>query len=362
MKKILILLATLIFMISVSGCGENSGGEKNSSSNGKVIGVSMPTQTAQRWIQDGDHIKSNLEKKGYSVNLKYAEDNIEIQVKQISEMIENNVSCLVIASIDSTKLVDVLEKAKEKNIPVIAYDRLLMDTDSVSYYATFDNKGVGILIGRYVEEKLDLRTSDKTFNVEFFAGSPDDNNAKFLNDGVFEILQPYIDKGKLKVLSGETDFEKICTLRWSGETAEKRMKKILNDYYKDEKIDAVISPYDGISYGIISALKDSGYKVGEDFPLITGQDADLQAIKNILNGEQSMTIFKDTRILAEKCVQMVEAVLSGKVPQINDAISYDNHKLVVPAFLCEPVVIDINNIDKELVESGYYTKADINDK
>ena len=362
MKKILILLATLIFMISVSGCGENSGGEKNSSSNGKVIGVSMPTQTAQRWIQDGDHIKSNLEKKGYSVNLKYAEDDIEIQVKQISEMIENNVSCLVIASIDSTKLVDVLEKAKEKNIPVIAYDRLLMDTDSVSYYATFDNKSVGILIGRYVEEKLDLRTSDKTFNVEFFAGSPDDNNAKFLNDGVFEILQPYIDKGKLKVLSGETDFEKICTLRWSGETAEKRMKKILNDYYKDEKIDAVISPYDGISYGIISALKDSGYKVGEDFPLITGQDADLQAIKNILNGEQSMTIFKDTRILAEKCVQMVEAVLSGKVPQINDAISYDNHKLVVPAFLCEPVVIDINNIDKELVESGYYTKADINDK
>ena len=362
MKKILILLATLIFMISVSGCGENSGGEKNSSSNGKVIGVSMPTQTAQRWIQDGDHIKSNLEKKGYSVNLKYAEDDIEIQVKQISEMIENNVSCLVIASIDSTKLVDVLEKAKEKNIPVIAYDRLLMDTDSVSYYATFDNKGVGILIGRYVEEKLDLRTSDKTFNVEFFAGSPDDNNAKFLNDGVFEILQPYIDKGKLKVLSSETDFEKICTLRWSGETAEKRMKKILNDYYKDEKIDAVISPYDGISYGIISALKDSGYKVGEDFPLITGQDADLQAIKNILNGEQSMTIFKDTRILAEKCVQMVEAVLSGKVPQINDTISYDNHKLIVPAFLCEPVVIDINNIDKELVESGYYTKADINDK
>ena len=359
MKKFFAMLTTLFF-IFFAGCGENSGERKNPNAEGKIIGVSLPTQTAQRWIQDGDHIKSKLEQKGYSVDLKYAEDNIQAQVNQIDAMIEEGVSCLVVTSIDSVALVEVLAKAKQKNIPVVAYDRLLMDTDSVSYYATFDNKGVGILIGRYVEEKLNLKNSSRTFNIEFFAGSPDDNNAHFLNSGVFEVLQPYINSGKLKVLSGQTDFSKICTLRWSGETAEKRMTEILNACYKNQKIDAVISPYDGITYGIISALKKSGYEVGENFPLITGQDADLQAIKNILSGEQSMTIFKDTRILAEKCVAMVEAVLEGKVPEINDTISYDNHKMVVPSFLCQPVIIDRENIDKEIVGSGYYTKEEIN--
>ena len=358
MKKIFVLLLT-IFVVTFTGCGEN-GGEKNSVSNGKLVGVSMPTQTAQRWIQDGDHIKSKLEEKGYTVNLKYAEDDIKTQVNQISEMIEEGASCLVITSIDSTELVDILAKAKEKNIPVIAYDRLLMDTDSVSYYATFDNKGVGILIGRYVEKKLNLQNTDKTFNAEFFAGSDDDNNAHFLNEGVFEVLQPYIDSGRLKVLSDETDFKTISILRWSTERAKDRMKKILKNYYTDKKVDVIISPYDGISYGIIDALKDEGYEVGKNFPLITGQDADLQAIKNILSGEQTMTIFKDTRTLAEKCVTMVEAVLEGKAPEINDTISYDNRKTVVPSYLCEPIVIDKNNIDKELIESGYYTKEELN--
>lgn len=358
MKKIFALLMT-VFVMVLAGCGD-SGSEKNQASTGKIVGVAMPTQTAQRWIQDGDHIKSKLEEKGYTVNLKYAEDDVKTQIKQIGEMIEDDVNCLVIASIDGAALVDVLAKAKAKNIPVIAYDRLLMDTDSVSYYATFDNKGVGILIGRYVEEKLNLRNTDKTFNAEFFAGSPDDNNAHFLNEGVFEVLQPYIDSGKLKVLSGETDFNTISILRWSTEGAKDRMENILQTYYNNKKIDVVISPYDGISYGIADALKDEGYKVGEDFPLITGQDADLQAIKNILSGEQTMTIFKDTRILAEKCVTMVEAVLKGKAPDINDTISYDNRKMVVPSYLCQPIVIDKNNIDSELVESGYYTKEEIN--
>ena len=358
MKKIFVLLLA-ICMMTFAGCGNDSG-EKKSVSNGKIVGVAMPTQTAQRWIQDGDHIKSKLEKAGYTVDLKYAENDIQKQIEQIKEMIDGGASCLVIASIDSTKLVNVLEKAKEKNIPVIAYDRLLMDTDSVSYYATFDNKGVGILIGHYVEEKLDLRNTDKTFNAEFFAGSDDDNNAHFLNEGVFEILQPYIDSGKLKVRSGQTDFNSISILRWSPVTARERMTDILEKYYSaDEKIDLVVSPFDGISYGIDEALESAGYKVGEDFPLITGQDADLQAVKNIISGKQTMTVFKDTRVLADKCVTMVEAVLEGNVPEINDTISYDNHKMVVPSFLCKPIIIDKKNIDKELVDSGYYSKDEI---
>ena len=355
MRKIFAILLVLA-MIFVTGCGEDSGG--NISSKGKVIGVAMPTQLAQRWIQDGDYIKSKLENKGYEVDLKYAEDNIKTQIDQIDEMIESHVSCLVVAAIDSAELVNVLEKARQKNIPVIAYDRLLMNTNSVSYYATFDNKGVGVLIGRYIETQLDLKNSDKTFNIEFFAGSPDDNNAHFLNNGVFEVLQPYIYDGKIKILSGQTEFNSICTLRWSRETAKKRMDDILKNYYQNQKLDAVVSPYDGITYGIIDALESAGY-TKENWPLITGQDADLQAIKNILNDKQTMTIFKDTRVLADKCVTMVEAVLEGKVPEINDTISYDNHKMIVPSFLCTPVVVDKNNIDKELIESGYYTKKEI---
>ena len=357
MKKFLLLM--MLSVIFLTGCGD--GGGDKTVSNGKTIGVSMPTQTSQRWIQDGDFIKQKLEAKGYVVNLKYAEDDIKAQVSQLQEMIDGGANCLVVASIDSVELVDVLDKAKQKNIPVIAYDRLLMDTDSVSYYATFDNKGVGIAIGRYVEAALDLKDGKESYNVEFFAGSPDDNNAHFLNEGVFEVLQPYIDNGRLKVLSGETDFNSICTLRWSGETAKARMEKILKNHYRNAKIDAVISPFDGISYGIADALEEAGYQVGKDFPIITGQDAELRAVKDIIAGRQSMTIFKDTRVLADKCVTMVEAVLDDKVPEINDTISYDNRKMVVPSFLCQPVVVDKGNIDRELVDSGYYTKEEVND-
>ena len=358
MKKFLLLM--MLSVIFLTGCGD-SGAVDKTVSNGKTIGVSMPTQTSQRWIQDGDFIKQKLEAKGYVVNLKYAEDDIKAQVSQLQEMIDGGANCLVVASIDSVELVDVLDKAKQKNIPVIAYDRLLMDTDSVSYYATFDNKGVGIAIGRYVEAALDLKDGKESYNVEFFAGSPDDNNAHFLNEGVFEVLQPYIDNGRLKVLSGETDFNSICTLRWSGETAKARMENILKRYYRNAKIDAVVSPFDGISYGIADALEEAGYQVGKDFPIITGQDAELRAVKDIIAGRQSMTVFKDTRVLADKCVTMVEAVLDGKVPEINDTISYDNRKMVVPSFLCQPVVVDKGNIDRELVDSGYYTKEEVND-
>jgi len=343
----------------VTGCGENSTEKAPTVSNGKIIGVAMPTQTAQRWIQDGDYIKEKLEEQGYVVDLKYAEDDVNLQITQLQEMIDEDASCLVVATIDSTALVDVLEKANQKNIPAIAYDRLLMDTDDVSYYASFDNKGVGLIIGRYIEAALGLKEGKGPFNVEFFAGSPDDNNAHFLNEGVFEILQPYIDSGRLQVLSGETDFNSIAIMRWSEEGAKQRMKHILDTYYKAEKVDAVISPYDGISYGIAGALEESGYIVRKNWPLITGQDAELKAVQNIIQGRQSMTVFKDTRVLADKCATMVAAVLDGKVPEINDTITYDNRKMVVPSFLCMPVTVDKGNIDRELIESGYYTKAEV---
>ena len=364
LKKILALLMTGIMLVLAAGCGggssTSSGSGTKAPSNGKRVGVAMPTQSSQRWIQDGANMKQKLEALGYEVDLQYAEDDVQAQVSQIENMSTNGANCLVVASIDSSALVNALAQAKANNIPVIAYDRLLMDTDSVSYYATFDNKGVGVEIGKYIEKKLGLKEGKGPFNIEFFAGSPDDNNAHFLNDGVFEVLKPYIDKGQLVVPSGQTDFDTICTLRWSQETAQKRMEDIISGFYTDgKKLDVVVSPFDGISYGIAAALQGAGYQVGQNWPLITGQDAELMAAKNILSGKQAMTIFKDTRLLADKCVTMVQAVLEGKQPEINDTKSYNNHKLVVPSYLCTPVPVDKDNVQKVLIDSGYYTKADL---
>lgn len=369
-RRLLAIVLAGLMLLSVVGCGSSDSGSKGSGSgsaassssaaNGKRIGVAMPTQSSQRWIQDGANMKQKLESLGYTVDLQYAEDDVQAQVSQIENMITNGANCLVVAAIDSSALVNVLAQAKANNIPVIAYDRLLMDTDSVSYYATFDNKGVGTAIGQYVEKKLGLKEGKGPYNIEFFAGSPDDNNAHFLNDGVFEVLKPYLDKGQLVCVSGQTDFDKICTLRWSQETAQKRMEDIISGYYSTgKKLDVVISPFDGISYGIAAALQGAGYQVGSNWPVITGQDAELMATKNILSGKQTMTVFKDTRILADKCVSMVQAVLEGKQPEINDTKSYNNHKLVVPSYLCTPVPVDKDNVQSALVDSGYYKKADI---
>lgn len=363
-KKALVLLLTCLLTAAAAGCGaseEAASGEGGSlESGGKKIGVAMPTQSSQRWIQDGKNMKEKLEKLGYTVDLQYAEDDVQAQIAQLENMITNGADCLVVAAIDSNALVNALAQAKANRIPVIAYDRLLMDTDSVSYYATFDNKGVGTVIGKYVEEKLGLKEGKGPYNVEFFAGSPDDNNAHFLNDGVFAVLQPYLDRGQLICVSGQTDFDRICTLRWSQESAQKRMEDIISGYYSTGKnLDLVVSPFDGISYGVAAALEGAGYRVGQNWPMITGQDAELMATKNILSGKQTMTVFKDTRVLADKCVRMVQAVLEGKKPEINDAKSYDNHKLIVPSYLCAPIAVDKENVRKELIDSNYYAKEEL---
>lgn len=328
----------------------------------KVVGVAMPTQSSERWINDGANMKKQLEEKGYKVELQYAEDDVQMQVSQLENLIASGVDCLVVASIDATALVNTLETAKEKGIPVIAYDRLLMDTDAVSYYATFDNKGVGTAIGKYIEEQKDLKNAKaqgKTYTIEFFMGSPDDNNALFLYNGVMEVLQPYLDDGTLVCKTGRTSFEDTCILRWSQETAQQWCENYLSGYYADTKLDIACSAFDGFAYGIRSALEGAGYVVGQDWPLVTGQDAELMAVKNIISGHQTMSIYKDTRLLSEKCVTMVQAVLEGAEPEINDTAQYNNGKLVVPSYLCTPVAVDKDNYEKVIVDGGYYTKDEL---
>lgn len=326
--------------------------------NGKKVGVAMPTQSSERWINDGANMKDKLEALGYEVDLQYAEDDVQMQVSQIENMIASGVNCLVIASIDSSALVNVEAQAKDAGIPVIAYDRLLMDTDAVSYYATFDNKGVGTAIGKYIEEKKDLANTSETYTIEFFMGSPDDNNAVMLYNGLMEVLQPYLDNGTLVCKSGRTSFDDTCILRWSQETAQQNCENYLTGFYADEDLDICATAFDGFAYGCKAALEGAGY-TDANWPLITGQDAELMAVKNIISGKQTMSIYKDTRLLADKCVTMVQAVLEGKEPEINDTEQYDNGKLVVPSYLCTPVAVDKDNYQEIIVDGGYYTEEQL---
>ncbi|MCR5596174.1 MAG: sugar-binding protein [Lachnospiraceae bacterium] len=336
---------------------------------GKRVAVAMPTQSSERWINDGANMKAQLEELGYEVDLQYAEDDVQMQVSQIENMIAAGANCLVIAAVDSSALVNVEAQAKDAGIPIIAYDRLLMDTDAVSYYATFDNKGVGTAIGEYIKANatkdgnkgLDaVKSAGLTMNVEFLMGSPDDNNALMLYNGLMEVLKPYLDDGTLVCKSGRTSFEDTCILRWSQETAQQNMENYLTGFYADEDIDIVASAFDGFAYGAKAALEGAGY-TSENWPMITGQDAELMATKNIIAGSQTMSIYKDTRLLASKCVTMVEAVVNGSEPEINDTEQYNNGKITVPSYLCTPVAVDVNNYKEIIVDGGYYTEAQLSE-
>ncbi len=331
--------------------------EAPAASGGKKVGVAMPTQSSERWINDGANMKAQLEALGYEVDLQYAEDDVQAQVSQVENMIASGVNCLVIASIDSDALVNVEAQAKEAGIPIIAYDRLLMNTDAVSYYATFDNKGVGTAIGKYIEENAGLDPADPK-TIEFFMGSPDDNNAHMLYAGLMEVLQPYLDNGALVCKSGRTSFDDTCILRWSQETAQQNCENYLTGFYADEDLDICATAFDGFAYGCKAALEGAGY-TDANWPMITGQDAELMATKNIISGKQTMSIYKDTRLLAEKCVTMVQAVLEGAEPEINDTEQYDNGKIVVPSYLCTPVAVDQSNYKEIIVEGGYYTEEQL---
>lgn len=335
---------------SDSGAQTEEGG--TSTGKGKV-GVAMPTKDLQRWNQDGGNMKAELEKAGYEVDLQYANNDVGTQVSQIETLISNGAEVLVIASIDGESLGDPLSKAKEAGIPVIAYDRLLKNSDAVSYYATFDNYMIGQKQGEYIAEQLDLENEDGPFNLEIFTGDPGDNNATFFYDGAMDVLQPYIDSGKLEVPSGSTEFAAVATAGWDTAMAQSRMDAILaSNYAGGEKLDAVLCSNDSTALGVENAL--SAY-TGE-WPIITGQDCDIANVKNLIAGKQSMSIFKDTRMLAAQTVKMVDSILKGEEAEVNDTESYDNGVAVIPTFLIEPIVADKSNYEELLLESGYYTE------
>lgn len=326
-----------------------------------MVGISMPTKTSTRWISDGETMEKLFKDAGYTPDLQFADDDIPNQLAQIENMVTKGAKVLVIGAIDGTTLSDILQKAADAGVKVIAYDRLIRDSGNVDYYATFDNFQVGVLQATSLVDGLKAKFPDtKPWNVELFGGSPDDNNAFFFYDGAMSVLQPLIDSGDVLVKSGQTGMETVGTLRWDGAVAQARMENLLSSTYTDGRVDGVLSPYDGLSIGILSALKGVGYGSGDmAMPVVTGQDAELPSVKSILADEQYSTVFKDTRELAKVAVNMVDAILGGKEPEINDTKTYDNGVKVVPSYLLKPVSVDKSNAKDILVGAGYYTEDQI---
>ncbi|WP_439104452.1 multiple monosaccharide ABC transporter substrate-binding protein [Celeribacter marinus] len=325
-----------------------------------TVGIAMPTKSSARWIADGDNMVKELEAAGYTADLQYAEDDIPNQLAQIENMVTKGVDVLVIAAIDGTTLSNALANAAAAGVKVIAYDRLIRDSGDVDYYATFDNFKVGVQQATTIVEGLKARFGDGPYNVELFGGSPDDNNAYFFYNGAMSVFDPLIADGTVVVQSGQMGMDKVGTLRWDGAVAQARMDNLLSAHYTDKEVHGVLSPYDGLSIGILSSLKGVGYGSGDmKMPIVSGQDAEVPSVKSILAGEQYSTIFKDTRELAKVTVGMVDAVLGGSEPEINDTTTYDNGIKVIPAYLLEPLPVDASNWEERLIDTGYYTMDQI---
>ncbi|MCT4370533.1 sugar ABC transporter substrate-binding protein [Yangia mangrovi] len=351
LKKLAGALAVSLVALSSAAFAQDKG----------TVGIAMPTKSSARWIDDGNNMVKQLEEAGYGTDLQYAEDDIPNQLAQIENMVTKGVDVLVIAAIDGTTLSNALANAAASGVRIVAYDRLIRDSGDVDYYATFDNFKVGVQQATSLVEGLNERFPDsKPWNVELFGGSPDDNNAYFFYNGGMSVLQPLIDSGDIVVQSGQMGMDKVGTLRWDGAVAQARMDNILSANYTDKDVHGVLAPYDGLSIGILSSLKGVGYGSGDlKMPIVTGQDAEVQSVKSILAGEQYSTIFKDTRELARVTVGMVNALMEGSEPEINDTETYDNGVKVVPSYLLEPVPVDASNWEEVLIGSGYYTEDQI---
>ena len=391
MKKFLAAVSSLVMLGAFTACGDTSsnestnnnsnnnaeattkaddaateadaGADNNNSAAGKTVGIAMPTKSLERWNRDGEYLKSQFEAAGYSVELKYSDNNDNQQNNDIQGMIADKVDLLLIAAIDGSTLSQTLADAKDAGIPVIAYDRLIMNTDAVSYYVSFDNYTVGKLQGEYVVEALDLDNAAGPFNIEFTAGDPADNNAGFFFNGAYDAVKKYIDDGKLNIPSGKKKFEQVATAQWSTDTALANMQNTLASYYSDgTQLDVALCSNDSTALGVAQAIS-SDYN-GKNVPIVTGQDGDIANLKNIVDGKQSMTVYKNVSDEAGVTLEVSKAILSGQTPDASlldslsaeatyDTSSYDNGVKTVPSYLLVPYVITKDNLDK-LVDTGLY--------
>jgi putative multiple sugar transport system substrate-binding protein len=360
-KKLLLAGALLIVATSMFvGCKKKDAGTAATAKTS--IGVVMPTRSEERWIKDGDAVKAGLEQLGYAVELQYSDDDIPTQTRQIDDLITRGVKALVISSIDGSALGTQLANAKAAGIPVIAYDRLLMQSPNVDYYVSFDNYKVGRQMGDILVNGLSLDAPKKTpVIIELFAGSPDDNNSVGFYQGAIDVLQPYFEAGVIQVPSGQIDRAVVGTLRWDAAEAQKRMENLLSRYYSGNVVlDGILSPYDPISLSTLEACKAVGYGSGnKPLPVVGGQDCVVASVKSILAGEQYATILKDTRSLGAATVELVDKIIKGTPVTGLDTSSYNNGAKVVPSLLLDSVVVTKDNVQSAVIDTGYHTRAEV---
>lgn len=358
--------AATVVGIGITACSSERASNGGSASGGaggegSLVGIAMPTKNLERWNRDGAHLEQLLKGLGYKTSLQYADNKQDQQNNQIQNMINDGAKVLVIASIDGTAMGPVLQQAADADVKVLAYDRLINGTDNVDYYATFDNYMVGKLQAEFImQHKDEYANDDGSINLEPFAGSPDDNNAKFFFAGAWDILAPELQKGTFQCPSGKAPktsdgWASIGIQAWSAQTAQAEMENRLNSFYGGKRVNVVLSPNDSLALGIQQALSGVGYKPGKDWPLLTGMDGDLVNIQAVLQGKQTIDVWKDTRQLGKQVATMVDQILKGEEVEVNDTESYDNGNKVVPSFLIEPIVITKDNVEEKLVKSGFYT-------
>ena len=334
MRKIFLMLCLAVCAV-LSGCADEIGQRH-------TVQLLFPNPNSGIWKYVGELCAQLLREANYDVELHYCADVTE-QINQVKEAIEKNPSAIVIGAQDTGALGEVLSFAKEKSIPVIAYDRLIMHTDAISYYASFENNSVGEFQARYVEEKLNLKSGAGPFTIEFIGGDSADTNAPMFFHGAFNYLKPYIDSGQLVVSSGQTDFRTVSTAGWKKENAQARMTEILRTHYAGGKsLNVVIAANDDLAEAFIQAAQSVGYSGAPT--LLTGQDAGANGVANIKSGKQAMTVYKDPEVLCGKIVRMVKAVVEGSQPAINDETNIRNDMMTIPSYLCIPMIVDSSNL------------------
>jgi putative multiple sugar transport system substrate-binding protein len=324
--------------------GGTGGGEafpKNSS-----IGVALPQKTSENWVLAEKLFNDGLNGAGFKADVQFANGGVSEQQNQISAMVTKGAKVIIVGAIDGAQLGTQLKQAKDSGATIIAYDRLLLNTENVDYYVAYDNFKVGVLQGQALLDGMKAKKPSGPYNIELFAGSPDDANAKVFFDGAMSVLQPKIDDGTLKVLSGQKSFEQAVTQGWKAENAQRRADTLLTGSYGSASLDGVLSPNDTLARAVLTSVKAAG----KPLPVITGQDSEVESVKSIMAGEQYSTINKDTRKLVEHAITMVKDIQAGKKPEINDDKSYNNKVKTVPAYLLAPVIVTKENVKTAYVD------------
>jgi len=359
MKKVIVLILTAVMVFSLSSFAF----AEEAADGGKTVGIAMPTNSLERWNRDGQYLKEQFENAGYVASLKFSDNDTNQQNNDIQTMIADGVDVLIIAAIDGDTLSQTLADAKDAGIPVIAYDRLIMNTDAVSYYVSFDNYTVGVLQGTFVKEALDLDNAEGPFTIEFTAGDPADNNAGFFFNGAFDTLKEYIDSGKLVIPSGKTTFEQVATESWATDKALENFQNTLASYYSDgTQLDVALCSNDSTALGVAQAIT-SDY-AGSNTPIVTGQDGDVANLRNIVDGIQTMTVYKNVSDEAGAAFILAEAILAGETPGAElldklgveaafDTESYDNGTGIIPSYLLVLWIVTKDNLN-DLVDTGLY--------